>query len=257
MVLELQRADRMRDPLDRVGLAVGEIVGRVDAPLVAAAMVRGVQDAVHHRVAHVQVGRGHVDLRPQGARAVGKLAGPHPLEQVEVLLDRAVAVGAVLARLGQRAAMFADFVGRQVADVRLAGLDQLHGPLVNLLEIVGGVVEPVLPIEAQPADVLHDRVDVLDVFFAGVGVVEPQVAQAAELLGDAEVQADRLGVADVQIAVGLGRETGIHPPAVFAGAIVLLDDRADEVGGRGGIGCIHVNIRGMRNGLGGCSFDTK
>ena len=101
VILELQRADRVGDPLDRVGLAVGEIVGRVDAPLVAAAVVRGVEDAVHHRVAHVQVGRGHVDLRPQGARAVGELAGPHPLEQVQVLLDRAVAVGAVLAGLGQ------------------------------------------------------------------------------------------------------------------------------------------------------------
>ena len=120
------------------------------------------QDAVHHRVAHVEVGRGHVDLRPQRARAVGELAGPHALEQVEVLLDRAVAVGAVLARLGQRAAVLADLVGGQVADVGLAGLDQLHGPLVELLEVVGGVEQPVFPVEAEPADVLHDRVDVLD-----------------------------------------------------------------------------------------------
>ena len=143
--------------------------------------------------------------------AVGELAGPHPLEQVKVLVDRAIAVGAVRARLGERAAGFADLVGREVADVGLAGLDQLHGPLVNLLEIVRGVKQPVLPIEAQPADVLHDRIDVLDVLFAGVGIVEAEVAQAAELLGDAEVQADRLGVADVQVAVGLGRKAGIAP----------------------------------------------
>ena len=51
--------------------------------------------------------------------------------------------------------------------------------------------------------------------------------------GDAEVQADRLGVADVQIAVGLGREPGIDPPAMFARAVVLADDLADEVGGGG------------------------
>ena len=129
--------------------------------------------------------------------------------------------------------MLADLVGVQVADVRLAGLDELHGPLVNLLEIVGGVIEPVLPIEAQPADVFHDRVDVLHVLFAGVGVVEAQVAQAVELPGDAEVQADRLGVADVQVAVRLGRKPRIDPSAVLAGAIVLVDDRADEVGGGG------------------------
>ena len=169
-------------------------------------------------------------------RAVGELAGLHPLEQVEVLRDRAVAVGAVRARRGQRAAGLADLVGVEVADVRLAGLDQLHGPLVDLPEVVRGVVEPVLPIEAQPADVLHDRIDVFDVLFAGVGVVEAEVAQAAELAGDAEVQADRLGVADVQVSVRLGREAGIDPPAVLAGAVVLADDLADEVGGLGCIG---------------------
>ena len=120
---------------------------------VARAMMRGVQDAVHHRVAHVEVGRGHVDLGPQRARAVGEFAGPHALEQVEVLLGRPVAVGAVLARPGERAAVFAHLVGVQIADVGLAGVDQLLGPLVKLLEIVGGVEQPVVPVEAEPADV--------------------------------------------------------------------------------------------------------
>ena len=40
VVLELERADRVRDALDRVGLAVREVVGRVDAPGVARALVR-------------------------------------------------------------------------------------------------------------------------------------------------------------------------------------------------------------------------
>src|SRR5262249_46910790 len=57
VVLELQRANRMRDALDGVRLAVGEVVHRVDAPLVADVRVRGVQDAVHDRVAQVEVGR--------------------------------------------------------------------------------------------------------------------------------------------------------------------------------------------------------
>ena len=87
VVLELQRADRVGDALDRVGLPVRVVVRRVDAPLVAGAMVVGPLDAVHHRVAHVDVRRGHVDLRPQRAAAVGELAGPHPLEQVEILGD--------------------------------------------------------------------------------------------------------------------------------------------------------------------------
>ena len=120
VVFELQRADGMRDAFDGVGLPVREVVHRIDAPLVAGAVMLGVQDAVHHRVAHVEVGRGHVDLGPQGARAVGKFAGLHALEQVEVLFDGAVAIGAVLARLGQRAAVLAHFLGGQIADVGLA-----------------------------------------------------------------------------------------------------------------------------------------
>jgi hypothetical protein len=109
--LEFERAERVRDALDGVGLAVREVVHRVDAPLVAGARMLGVEDPVHRRVAQVDVRRGHVDLGAQHARAVGELAGAHPLEQIEVLLDRPVAVRAVLAGLGQRAAMLADLVG--------------------------------------------------------------------------------------------------------------------------------------------------
>ena len=64
----------------------------------------GVQDAVEHRVAQIDVARRHVDLGAQHARAVGKFAGAHAAEQIEVFLDAALAERAVLARLGQRAA---------------------------------------------------------------------------------------------------------------------------------------------------------
>ena len=73
-----------------------------------------------HRIAQVDVARGHVDLRAQHARAVRELAGAHALEQVEVLLGRAVAPGAVRARLGERAAVLADLLGAEVVDVGLA-----------------------------------------------------------------------------------------------------------------------------------------
>jgi hypothetical protein len=47
--------------------------------------------------------------------------------------------------------------------------------------------------------------------------------------GQAEVQADRLGMADVQIAVGLGRKARVDPAGELAGGVVLLDDLLDEV----------------------------
>ena len=84
------------------------------------------------------------------------------------------------------------------------------------------------PIEAEPAHVALDGVDIFLLFLGRVGVVEAQVAAAAEFLGDAEIEADRLGVADMQIAVRLRRKAGHHlvdAPGVEIG----LDDVADEI----------------------------
>ena len=55
-----------------------------------------------------------------------------------------------------------------------------------------------------------------------VGVVEAQVADAAEVAGQAEIEADALGVADVKVPVRLGREAGHDPAAVLAGGDVGL-----------------------------------
>jgi len=170
---------------------VGVVVHGVDAPLVAGAVMRGMEDAVHDRVAHVEVGRGHVDFCPEDTCPVGEFAGLHAGEEVEVFLDGAVAKGRVFAGLGEGAAGLADLVGGEVVDVGLAGLDELDGPGVELGEVVRGVAEA-LPVEAQPADVGLDGVDVLLLFLFGIGVVEAQVGFAAELVGEAEVEADGL-----------------------------------------------------------------
>ncbi len=52
---------------------------------------------------------------------------------------------------------------------------------------------------------------------------------AAVLLGHAEVEADRLGVTDVQITIGLRREAGDDTAIVLARTQVVLDDLADEI----------------------------
>ena len=138
-------------------------------------------------------------------------------------------IRALAAGLGQRAAVLADLVGGEAVDVGLARHDQVHGVAVERLEIVRGVARLAVPVEAQPADVLLDRLDVLDVLLRRVGVVEAQVAGAAELGGDAEVEADRLGVADVQVAVRLRRKPRGHTAAVLPRPHILGDDRADEI----------------------------
>src|SRR5262249_23076526 len=82
------------------------------------------------------------------------------------------------------------------------------------------------------ADVLLDRVDVLLLLLDRVGVVETQVAAAAELLRDPEVERDCLGVPDVEVSVRLGREAGHDlrdPPLAHVGG----DDLPDEIASLG------------------------
>ena len=185
-------------------------------------------DPVQHRIPHVDVRRRHVDLRAQDVGAVRELAGAHPPEEIQVLGGRPGAIGAVRARLGQGATVLPYFVAGLAVDVRLSLRNQFNRVRVQLIEVVGGEMQTG-PFEAQPSDVRLDGVDVLDVFLRRVRVVEPEVAGAAVVPGHAEIQADRLGMADVEIAVGLGRKARGHTPAVPARGQVLGDDGANEI----------------------------
>ena len=62
------------------------------------------------------------------------------------------------------------------------------------------------------------------------------MAHAAEIAREAEVEADAVGVAVVQVAVRLGREPRtnlclVAARGVFAGGKAVLDDAANEIGG--------------------------
>ncbi len=231
VVAKLQGAQGVGDALDAVALPVREIVHRVDAPRVARAVVPFVLDAVHDGVAHVHVGRRHVDFGAQHAASIGEFAFAHAFEKVKVFLHAAVAVGAFDARLAGRAFHAGDFFGGGVVHVGQSFFDELDGEFVELGEIVGGVVFAVFPVIAQPADVAFDGLDVVGFFGGGVGVVEAQVALAAVLFRQPEVDGDGLGVADVKVAVGFRGEAGVHPSAVLAAGDVLFDDFLDEIAG--------------------------
>ena len=194
-----------------------EIVHRIDAPLGAGAMMFGVQNAVHHRIAHVQVLRSHVDLGPQRARAVWKFAGAHALKQVQILCDGPVAPGALRAGFGQRSAILPHLIRGKIANISAPGQDQLHRPYVQLVEVVGRIEEPVFPVASQPANVFDNRIDILGLFLRRIGVVEAQVALTAKLRGEPKVEIDRFGVANVQISVRLRRKARMHAATVFVG----------------------------------------
>ena len=142
-------------------------------------------------------------------------------------------------RLGEGAPVFAYLLLVQVVDVGLALVDEVDCEVVELVEVVGGEVEVVAPVPAEPADVLQDAVDELLFLFGGVGVVEAHVAAAAVLLGQPEVEAHGLGVADVEVAVGLGGEACHDAPAEPPGHVVGLHGGAHEVQGGFCLGFSH------------------
>ena len=231
-----------------VGLTVGPVVGGVDAPRSGGRVMGLVADAVHDGVTKPHVLRLHVDLGAQTAGAVGELAVAHPLEQIEGFRCGTVAVGALDARLAVAALLLANRLGGLVVDVGQVLADEVLGPLVQLVEVVGGV-DDVGGGVPEPLDVLDDRLDVLNLLGARVGVVQTQVADAAEVLRDAEVSDDGLGVANVQVAIGLGWESGLDPSSIGALLVVRANDLMNEVRaglGRGSNGFCHGgNLTGV------------
>ena len=229
MVLELEAAHAVGDALDGVLDGVGKVVHRVDAPLVALPVMLGVLDAVDGRVAQVHVGAGQVDLGAQGLFALLELPGTHPAEQVEILLRGTVAPRRGAGGLARViAAVLAHLVAGQVVYVGLAFEDELLGVFIALIEVVAAVEDAAVGVGTQPVQVLDDAVDILLPFTGGVGVVEAEVELAAVLVCDGPVDIDRLGAADVQVAIGLRREAGMDL-ADFAFGEVGVNDLGQKV----------------------------
>ena len=84
------------------------------------------------------------------------------------------------------------------------------------------------PIEAEPAHVPLDGIDIFLLLFGRIGIVKAQMAAPAKLFRRAEIQADRFGMANMQIAVRLRRESGnnTRDAARFE---IGRDDIADEI----------------------------
>src|SRR5690606_39319077 len=126
---------------------------RVDAPLVARAVMRDLADPVHDRIAQLEALALHVDLGAEDVLPFLELARAHAAEEVEVLLDAPIAIGARDARLVEIAAVLADLLEALAVDVGLPLADELLGPLVELLEVVGRELHLAVPLEAEPAHV--------------------------------------------------------------------------------------------------------
>jgi hypothetical protein len=81
-----------------------------------------------------------------------------------------------------------------------------------------------------------DGVDVFLFLLGGIGVVETQIALAGKFLRDAEIQADRFGVPDMQVAVRFRRKPG-DDFGMASGRNIGRDNVADEIAPRFGRKC--------------------
>src|SRR5437016_994454 len=98
-----------------------------------------------------------------------------------------------------------------------------------MIIVVRRVVTMRSPVVPQPTDRVGDRILVLDVLLERIRVIEAQMADAAVLGGEPEIQYDRLGMTEMQVAVRFRRETCDDASAVLAAAIVLRDDRPQKI----------------------------
>jgi len=175
--------------------AVRIVVHRVDAPRLTGARMLGVHDSVHRTGRACSCSASHIDL----ARSTRAPLGNSPSASVRRGRGSPLSAfppGAVPTGLGERAAVFADLAGREVVDVGLAGLISRR-PLVQLLEVTGRVVE--CSPQSNPSQWMSSWMQSMYSCSSLVGFgVEAQVAPAAKVTGDAKVDADRLGVTDVQ-----------------------------------------------------------
>ena len=226
--LKLERAHRVGHALERVFDRMREIVHRIDAPLVAEMIVRDVADA--------DVRRSHVDLRAEAPFAVRVLAVAHLVEDLEIALGSRIARGTGLAGFLGNAAVFLPLVLSEIAAVGLSLPDQILGDLVHRVEHVRGVVEAGLtriafagPLEAEPVDVLLDVLGVLVGLLGRIRVVESEVALAIKELGHAEVNADGLGVSDMNVAVRFRRKTRNNLAAGLAVGNVLFNPLTEKM----------------------------
>ena len=184
-------------------------------------MMGNVGKSVNYGITHIEVGRGHINFRPEHLFAVAEFAVGHTLKEVEIFLNTPVSVRAFLARLGESSSVLPDLVCAEIVNISLAVLDELDCTVVDEIKIVRSE-KHVFPPETEPLDILLDCVDIFDVLTGRIGIVKTKIAYAVVLLRRAEIYAQSLGVTDMEIAVRLRRKSRLNA-AFNAGSEILVD----------------------------------
>lgn len=209
--VELGGTQGVRDVLQRINQAVGEVVGRVDLPLVGSSVVGSVEHSVGHQIPHLGVGVVEILLHSQNSLSglVGTV--PHLSELRQVLLHGSVSPGRRHSLSSSSTlrdtSRSLHLLGGLVADKGTSALNELLSKVVQLLEVVRRVGD-LVGLETQPLNGLSNGSEEPLLLSLGVGVVESQVALSVVELGVAKVDGDGLGVSDMEVSVRLRGESG-------------------------------------------------
>ena len=111
------------------------VIHRIDAPLVACAMMMSVDDTVKERVTEKHVRMSHVDLRTEHLLSVSIFSCLHLAEKLEVLLYAAVAVRALGSGNLNCSTSGTDLLLCLVINICETLPDELLCPLIELVEI--------------------------------------------------------------------------------------------------------------------------
>jgi hypothetical protein len=116
----------------------------------------------------------------------------------------------------------------------------LESELIEFLKIVRSIEEAVLPIEAQPVDIVDNGLHIFDGFTGRVCVVHSQVTGAVILRSDTKIETDRFRVADMEVTVRLRWKAGSNTASMFVCLVVIIDDFTNKIGWRRSIWWGHI-----------------
>src|SRR5208283_919540 len=108
------------------------------------------------------------------------------------------------------------------------------------------MVEAVAPVEPEPANVIHDGIDVFQFLFPGIGIIEPEIAKPPEFGCKSEIEAYGFSVPDVQITVWFGRKSGQDLSRVFSALHIIGDYVANKVGRDLRLQAVNLNFLRLR-----------
>ena len=185
---------------------------------------------INNRVSHVDIGGSHIYFCTKNLFSVRIFTGLHLLKQSHIFFDGTISGRILLAGLFKGASVLFDFLRTQIGYISLSLLNQLHCTLIHLSKIVGCKEQSVLPIRAEPLNIRKDGLHKFRLFLCGVCIIKSHVELTAIFFRQTVVQQNTFGMPDMQIAIGLRRETGVNG-VIHALCQILINRCLNKISG--------------------------